>query len=775
MAFDELVHIEVGGAIDQHSGKPIRVEPFEEIVPMERLSTLPLVSDLVLEDDTCLNNSVRLTWRGGIFDPTGYASEGRAFLLPLSRRLRHIRAENVVWISRQTPLPEREYRILDRLLTTVITAPYIEVVDLPPPYFECGGESGVYRIGRTMYEAVGLHRYWVERCNMMDEIWVPSRFCEEIFTQSGVRVPVRIVPGPVDRQVFYQAEKHRSPVFRFLSVFTFTSRKGWETLLEAYCREFNRDEQVELVLRIFHPARPLTEIVSEIAAKIENLGLPSDRLPVIKILEEGILSQCRMRDLYHSADVLVAPSCGEGYGRPLLEALSCGTPVITTGWGGQTDFVSNENGWLIDYDLVVSDVGNDITFQPFNGGVWAKAQVDHLRVLMREASTSYSEWRRRSLTASFSIERYDAETVADQVVEKLIEISDRISCATTRTPKPILMITSPRSHCETRQHSESLMRYGLREKASLLGFPYGGFNNLPSAHLIHLQYHPSYCDCRKILSNIPDGILVASVHDVSGFERVSEVFDLITVFSERDRRAIFGFPLKEGARVVVLQHGCPTPQSKAGVHSTDPVIGFYGFWGERKGIKELVIGFRKFLDSGYSHARLRLFAFIDAYDPDGGLYWSSEFRRLIGSLGIAEQVDIEEEFLPEEEMVVNLAAGTDMVFLPYTQSNASGVSGMVKTAMAAMVPIIVGNTHIFDDVGEAVIRMETITSDGCADMMRYVWENRILQQYIVARARKRVEEEAYPKVVQRMLELYDEVSENRELYESDRLRVKENG
>jgi D-inositol-3-phosphate glycosyltransferase len=56
------------------------------------------------------------------------------------------------------------------------------------------------------------------------------------------------------------------------------------------------------------------------------------------------------------ADVMVAPSAREGFGQMLIEAMSCGVPVIATRSGGPVSFVNTDparpNGWLIDPDHI---------------------------------------------------------------------------------------------------------------------------------------------------------------------------------------------------------------------------------------------------------------------------------------------------------------------------------------------------------------------------------------------------------------------------------------
>jgi glycosyltransferase involved in cell wall biosynthesis len=67
--------------------------------------------------------------------------------------------------------------------------------------------------------------------------------------------------------------------------------------------------------------KPLTRSESELA---ESLGI----LDVVT--DHGHVSDDRLIELYNAADALVFPSFHEGLGLPVLEAMSCGLPVVTS-------------------------------------------------------------------------------------------------------------------------------------------------------------------------------------------------------------------------------------------------------------------------------------------------------------------------------------------------------------------------------------------------------------------------------------------------------------
>lgn len=102
----------------------------------------------------------------------------------------------------------------------------------------------------------------------------------------------------------------------FLAVSCSMERKNTPRLLRAFDRLLGEGIQHDLVV-VWDPPIQLRQLYlrQERAGRIKFTGRVSD----------GIL-----RDLYAGATAMIYPSLEEGFGLPLLEAMSCGTPVITS-------------------------------------------------------------------------------------------------------------------------------------------------------------------------------------------------------------------------------------------------------------------------------------------------------------------------------------------------------------------------------------------------------------------------------------------------------------
>ncbi|KAG2497097.1 hypothetical protein HYH03_004688 [Edaphochlamys debaryana] len=138
-----------------------------------------------------------------------------------------------------------------------------------------------YAVGRAMAETDRIPPDWVQALNSLDEVWVPTNASAAVLRSSGVRVPLAVLPPAVDAEALWRqaaggstalppagavqvfgpppdaiapggkrgAEPDGGPPgggstaavsrpTKFVSVFKWEARKGWDVLLRAFLREF---------------------------------------------------------------------------------------------------------------------------------------------------------------------------------------------------------------------------------------------------------------------------------------------------------------------------------------------------------------------------------------------------------------------------------------------------------------------------------------------------------------------------------------------------------
>ncbi len=335
--------------------------------------------------------SPSLIWNAPLRDPSGYADEARHFLFALDAAGANVAARAIRWSDKIALLsPDRE-RILGRMLTrNVQTNQALSVCHILAPLFQPDPRA-LANVGRTMFETDRLPTGWADACNRMDAVWVPSAFNVATFTQAGVQADkLRVVPGAIDLAPYdmgcaaLRVDGARG--FNFLSVFDWTLRKGWDALIRAFVEEFGAGEDVALILKT-HSSLGYTgaQMLDAVAAYItQTLGRDLNRIPDI-VLQDANVPDARMPSLYRASDCYVMPSRGEGWGRPYMEAMAMGLPVIATGWSGQTAFLNAQNSLVLDYTL--TDVPPDAWRETptYKGHQWAEPSPSHLRALLRRS------------------------------------------------------------------------------------------------------------------------------------------------------------------------------------------------------------------------------------------------------------------------------------------------------------------------------------------------------------------------------------------------------
>jgi glycosyltransferase involved in cell wall biosynthesis len=290
----------------------------------------------------------------------------------------------------------------------------------------------------TVWETTKIPRNWFPNINRFDAVCVPSLHNKRALINSGVKIPIFIVPHGVNPNRFTPCNKKLSlkntaGKFVFVSVFGFQHRKNPETLLRAYWEEFSPKDKVVLVIKTSGYARHETQkwIRNRILGYRKRLGFHAKNTAPVILLSRYVHNR-QLTGLYRLGHAFVLPTRGEGVGLPFLESLASGVPVIATRWGGQMDFLRDRNSFFIGYKLMNPALrmhGRHAIARTFRhlfaqkGQLWAEADLRSVKRQMRYAYQHPGLCKRKGLQGRRDIRQRSwnhAGMALKRAVEKVI-------------------------------------------------------------------------------------------------------------------------------------------------------------------------------------------------------------------------------------------------------------------------------------------------------------------------------------------------------------------
>lgn len=298
------------------------------------------------------------------------------------------------------------------------------IIDLPFNWSQYCSKK--FNVAYLIWEGDRIPKSWVpEICNeRITQVWVPSIHVYEAIKKSFkdgwdlYKHKIKIIPHGVDLNIF-QPKLSEKKIFTFVCNKGFrgeSDRGGIQHALRAFIQEFSKEE-ARLIVKL-NPAYTLgPEQLMLIVDKYRiEAGKSVDKMPEI-FFNINNLSQTEIAKIYKEGDVFLNPTEGEAFSLCSMEAMACGLPTISTNFGGQTDFVDNSNGWLIDYEL--KPVQHELIYE---GISWAKPNIQILRQRMRWASENRDIVLQKATKATETAKQYTWDNSALKLQEALSEI-----------------------------------------------------------------------------------------------------------------------------------------------------------------------------------------------------------------------------------------------------------------------------------------------------------------------------------------------------------------
>jgi len=276
-----------------------------------------------------------------------------------------------------------------------------------------------YSIGLWWWEVSKFPERWFQSFNYVDEIWACTRHIADALAPSSP-VPVVKVTLPVAAPAIETRTREQLGLpkgFLYLFVFDYKSvfrRKNPLAVVQAFSQAFEPGSGAKLVLKSINHEQDEENHAKLVAAAAEHPDIELiDRL-VPREDKDAMIAAC---------DCYVSLHRSEGFGLTLAEAMHLAKPVIATAYSGNLDFMTAQNSYLVDHELV--PVGPHAEPYPADAE-WAEPDVDHAAELMRRVFDRQDEARARGERAQADIRRtHSPEIAGKEMVERLLRVQLR--------------------------------------------------------------------------------------------------------------------------------------------------------------------------------------------------------------------------------------------------------------------------------------------------------------------------------------------------------------
>lgn len=267
---------------------------------------------------------------------------------------------------------------------------------------------------------------WVQACNRMDGIIVPSEFTKSVLENSGkLEKPIEVIPESFpenfvnDRNPIKFLKLKSKHNFLLFGQLTHPQpefdRKNTVYAIKWFCEKFKNRKDVGLIIKTNMGTnstvdkRMSSQTLSNILTQVRQ-----GKFPRVTLLH-GNMDSDELFKLYNDQSLigLISATRGEGYGLPMIEAAAAGLPVMATDWSGHKTFLQ-DGCWLpIKYTLVPLQEQRTDDRIFMKGSCWAAADENDFKLGLEKLHKQRSSYRKKALA--------QREVILDKFSQSYIE------------------------------------------------------------------------------------------------------------------------------------------------------------------------------------------------------------------------------------------------------------------------------------------------------------------------------------------------------------------
>lgn len=291
------------------------------------------------------------------------------------------------------------------------------------------------RVGFPMYEGSKLGLRDVQYLQTLDHVLSPCTHLTKLY-EEYLEVPVTQIEAGIDTNIFQRFSKHKdkrdkkNPYTKddpcvFLMVGKFENRKASIETLVAFLQYFNDHplrDKVVLKLKWLTKGwcRGFHEIKSATSSIFKMYPDAAKRVIFLDNPYEDMIK------LYNEADCFLFPSKAEGIGLPILEAMACELPCITTSYTSLSTYANEEVCILLPDRGQVPMHDEFYGIHPENWGTYGLVEIkDLIDAFDKFIQMPQQERLLLGLKArKFVQENFDNESFGKRVINFLKDFSD---------------------------------------------------------------------------------------------------------------------------------------------------------------------------------------------------------------------------------------------------------------------------------------------------------------------------------------------------------------
>jgi len=191
-------------------------------------------------------------------------------------------------------------------------------------------------VGVDVADSNHMSRWAVDMANYATAFIVNSKWSYDAYVQSGVKVPVYVVPHGLENDWFRETRRPEHPTIRFLyeikqrkNLFTilyFLWHSGWRKGADLASMLIDCIDKAGINYMLIIKKMDITDPGLKLFTKYKTF------------IVEGKLTRDWLIDLYDVADLVLLPSRGGSFEMSGLEALGRGVPVLMPNVGAWTEY-----------------------------------------------------------------------------------------------------------------------------------------------------------------------------------------------------------------------------------------------------------------------------------------------------------------------------------------------------------------------------------------------------------------------------------------------------